>query len=61
MIKVINILLFLIVAVILLACTTPKKEQTKNESTIQKIPDIVKALEALANTGKKKVDKDEEK
>ena len=61
MIKVINILLLIIVAVIVLACANPHKEQTKNESTIQNIPNIVKALEALGNTGKKKVDKEEKK
>lgn len=47
---------------ILMSCVNqPKKEEEKTLNGVQNIPNIVKALEALGNVGKKKVDKDEEK
>ena len=60
MIKVINILLLLIVVTILLGCKTTQPT-SESPTGVQNIPNIIKALEALGNTGKKKVDKDEEK
>lgn len=60
MIKVINILLLLIVVTILLGCKTTQPI-SESPTGVQNIPNIIKALEALGNTGKKKVDKEEKK
>ena len=63
MIRVIKTFLWLSISLIVLGCANPHKEQPKDESksTITHIPNIVKALEAIANAGKNKVDKEEEK
>ena len=63
MIRVINVFLWLSVLLIVMGCANPHKETPKEQtkSTISQIPDIVKALEAIANVGKNRVDKDEEK
>ena len=63
MIRVINIFLWLSVLLIVLGCANPHKETPKEQtkSTISEIPNIVKALEAIANAGKNKVDKEDEK
>ena len=61
-IKAIKVSLWLSILIIVMGCANlPKDTKNKEESTITRIPNIVKALEALGNTGKKKVDKDEEK
>jgi len=57
--KKVNLVIILTI-LMLTSCVQPPKSQSKqNESTLSQIPSIVKALELLANTGKKKVDKDE--
>ena len=62
MIRVIKVSLWLSILIIVMGCVNPPKDtKNKEESTITRIPNIVKALEALGSVNKKKVDKEEEK
>ena len=61
-IKAIKVSLWLSILIIVMGCANPPKDtENKEESTITRIPNIVKALEALGSVNKKKVDKEEEK
>ena len=60
--KTINIVLFLSYLILTMACAkNPPEDESIKQNSLSQIPSIVKALEALANVGKNKVDKDEEK
>jgi hypothetical protein len=58
MIKTIKISLC-VTLILIISCT--KDTSVDNKSTISNIPAIVKALEALGNTNKKNVDKEDKK
>ena len=59
MIKTIKISLCVLTLILIISCT--KDTSVNNKSTINNIPAIVKALEALVNTSKKNVDKEDKK
>ena len=62
MTRAIKVSLWLSILIIVMGCANPPKDtKNKEESTITRIPNIVKALEALGTVGKNKVDKEEEK
>jgi hypothetical protein len=59
MIKTIKISLCVTTLILIISCA--KDTSVDNKSTISNIPAIVKALEALGNTDKKNVDKEDKK